>query len=178
VVDRFLDQEKGGFFFTSIDHERLIVRAKAAFDGSTPSGNSSAVMALLRLHEYTAERRYFAEAERALKLFAPFIEQQPFAFSHMLEAVDLYTRGAAEVVLVGDRKSLEFDFWLERLGLIYLPNRALFAVDPNAAAAALVPEQVRGKSQIDRQLTAYVCRERTCSAALTSIEALEAELRR
>jgi uncharacterized protein YyaL (SSP411 family) len=178
VVDRFLDQEKGGFFFTSIDHERLIVRAKAAFDGSTPSGNSSAVMALLRLHEYTAERRYFAEAERALKLFAPFIEQQPFGFSHMLEAVDLYTRGAAEVVLVGDRKSLEFDFWLERLGLIYLPNRALFAVDPNAAAAALIPEQVRGKSQIDRQLTAYVCRERTCSAALTSIEALEAELRR
>ncbi|HEY2663015.1 MAG TPA: thioredoxin domain-containing protein [Candidatus Binataceae bacterium] len=177
VLERFLDREKGGFFFTSIDHEQLITRSKAAFDGSTPSGNSAAVMALLRLHGYTGEPRYLTEAERALKLFAPFMEQQPFAFSHMLEAVDLYTRGATEVVLVGDRKSPEFDFWLERLGLMYLPNRAIFAVDPNAPPQAFLPEAVRGKSQIDRRLTAYVCRDRSCTAPLTSIEGLEAELR-
>ena len=36
VMERFLDREKGGFFFTSDDHEPLITRSKAAFDGSTP----------------------------------------------------------------------------------------------------------------------------------------------
>ena len=56
-----------------------------------------------RLHR--RDERYRVEAERTLKLFREFIEKQPFGFSHMLEAVDLYQRGPTEVVIVGDRKS-------------------------------------------------------------------------
>jgi uncharacterized protein YyaL (SSP411 family) len=120
ILERFLDRDKGGFFFTSADHEQLITRSKAVFDGSTPSGNSAAVMALLRLYAYTGEVRYFAEAQRTLRLLHSFIAQQP-AGSHL-------------------------------------------------------PEQVRGKTQVGGKLTAYVCRERTCTAPITSFEALKAEL--
>jgi uncharacterized protein len=176
ILERFLDAEKGGFFFTSANHERLITRSKAVFDGSTPSGNSAAVMALLRLHGYTGEERYFAEARRTLSLLRSFVEQQPFAFSHMLEAVDLYQRGAAEIVIVGDRGTAVWEEWIDRLGLLYLPNRALFLADPRASASGFVPEAVRGKSQVDGKLTAYVCRERTCTAPITSFEALRGEL--
>ncbi|HKV53584.1 MAG TPA: thioredoxin domain-containing protein, partial [Candidatus Binataceae bacterium] len=35
MLERFADRENGGFFFTSDDHEALITRSKAAFDGST-----------------------------------------------------------------------------------------------------------------------------------------------
>ncbi|HYR80172.1 MAG TPA: thioredoxin domain-containing protein, partial [Candidatus Dormibacteraeota bacterium] len=132
ILERFIDAEKGGFFFTSDDHEALITRSKAAFDGSTPSGNSAAVMALLRLHSYTGEESYRVEAERTLRLFREFIEKQPFGFSHMLEAVDLYQRGPTEVVLVGGAKSAELLEWIERLGLLYVPNLALFVADPAA----------------------------------------------
>ena len=152
ILERFLDTEKGGFFFTSADHERLITRSKAVFDGSTPSGNSAAVMALLRLHGYTGEERYFVEARRTLSLLRGFVEQQPFAFSHMLEAIDLYQRGAAEIVIVGDRGAAGTQEWFERLGLLYLPNRALFLADPRAPQSGFVPEAVRGKSQIDGKL--------------------------
>jgi hypothetical protein len=178
ILARFLDAEKGGFFFTSADHEQLITRSKAVFDGSTPSGNSAAVIALLRLHGYTGEERYFAEARRTLSLLRSFVEQQPFAFSHMLEAIDLYQRGAVEIVLVGERGTSGAEEWIERLGLLYLPNRALFLADPRAAAkSGFVPEAVRGKSQVDGKLTAYVCRERTCTAPITSFDALRGELR-
>ena len=175
IVERFIDREKGGFFFTSDDHEALITRSKAAFDGSTPSGNSAAVMALLRLHAYTGEERYRAEAERTLKLFREFIEKQPFGFSYMLEAVDLYQRGATEVVLVGERSSAELRTWVERLGLLYAPNLALFAVDPKGEAG-FVPEPARDKRQLDGRLTGYVCRARVCSAPVTDFEQLQAEL--
>src|SRR5262249_21374984 len=77
LLERFLDRTNGGFFFTAEDHERLITRPKPVFDGSTPSGNSAAVMALLRLHTYTGEERYLREAERAIKLFAALIMRQP-----------------------------------------------------------------------------------------------------
>jgi uncharacterized protein YyaL (SSP411 family) len=179
ILDRFLDRETGGFFFTSDDHEVLITRTKPVFDGSTPSGNSAAVMALLRLHAYTGEARYIVEAERTIRLFKDLIEQQPFSFAHLLEAIDLYERGPTEIVTIGTRESSDFAEWAERLGLLYLPDRALFWVDPSDSkgTATVVPEQVRGKHQVDGKLTAFVCRERTCSAPFTSIEDVEAELR-
>ncbi len=177
ILERFLDKERGGFFFTSEDHEELITRFKGAFDGSTPSGNSAAVMALLRLHGYTGEERYFREAERTIKLFREFMEKQPFAFSHLLEAVDLYLRGPVEVVIVGDRSSPDFREWVDRIGLLYVPNLALYVVDSKNPASDFVPDQARGKEQVDGRLTAYICRERTCSMPLTSYKNLEAEIR-
>jgi uncharacterized protein len=177
IVDRFLDREKGGFFFTSEDHEALITRSKAAFDGSTPSGNSAAIMALLRLAEYTGEDRYRIEAERALRLFRELIEKQPFGFSHMLEALDLFQRGATEVVLVGDFAAAEFRSWIERLGLLYVPNLSIFVADPSGTAAnGTLPEQVRGKRALDGRVTAYVCRRRTCTAPITEFGELTKEL--
>jgi len=177
ILERFLDAEKGGFFFTSDDHEELITRSKAAFDGSTPSGNSAAIMVLLRLAEYTGVERYRTEAERALRLFREFIEKQPFGFSHMLEAVDLYNRGATEIALVGDSNSDEFRQWLERLGLLYIPNVALFVADSNGTAASgELPEQLRGKLSVGGRVTAYVCRDRTCTAPITEFKELAKEL--
>jgi uncharacterized protein len=177
IMERFLDREKGGFFFTSEDHEPLITRSKAAFDGSTPSGNSAAIMVLLRLAEYTGEDRYQSEAARALRLFREFIEKQPFGFSHMLEAVDLFQRGATEVVLVGDSTAPEFRSWVERLGLLYVPNLSIFVADAGGTAAnGTLPEQVRGKRALDGRLTAYVCRQRTCTAPITEFKELAKEL--
>jgi uncharacterized protein YyaL (SSP411 family) len=177
ILERFLDRDRGGFFFTSSDHEKLITRSKAAFDGSTPSGNSAAGMALLRLGSYAGDERYMHEARRTLELFAPLMEKQPFAFSHMFEALDLYERGPTDIVIVGDRETAEFREWIERLGLLYVPNEALFAIDPDACDDVLAPEPVQGKTQIDGRLTAYVCRERTCSAPILSFADLERDLR-
>src|SRR4029077_6925726 len=39
MIDEFWDKENGGFYFTSNDHETLIVRNKDFTDNATPSGN-------------------------------------------------------------------------------------------------------------------------------------------
>jgi len=57
MITEFWDQENGGFFFTSNDHEELIVRNKDFFDNATPSGNSVAADVLLRLTKLTAEEK-------------------------------------------------------------------------------------------------------------------------
>jgi len=135
------------------------------------------VMVLLRLAEYTGEDRYRSEAERTLHLFREFIEKQPFGFSHMLEALDLYQRGATEIVLVGDSAAAEFRSWVERLGLLYVPNLSIFIADPSGTALhGALPEQVRGKRALDGHLTAYVCRQRTCTAPITDFKELAKEL--
>jgi uncharacterized protein YyaL (SSP411 family) len=176
MLERFEDREAGGFFFTSDDHEELINPTKAAFDGSTPSGNSAAVMALLRLYAYTGDESYMKAADLTLCLFAPQIEKQAFAFAHMIEAADLYERGPTEIVLVGDRTSDEFATWLKQLGRIYIANLALYAVSPEAVDDALLPEALRGKRQVESRLTAYLCRDRACSAPITEFAELKQAL--
>jgi len=94
----------------------------------------------------------------------------------MLEAVDLYQRGPTEVVIVGDRKSPELLEWIERLGLLYVPNLAIFVADPADVQTGFIPEQVRDKRQIDAHLTAYVCREHTCTPPITTFRNLQKEL--
>src|SRR6516165_3650322 len=49
MIALFHDGAGQGFFYTSSDHEELIARNKESQDGSTPSGNSMAAWALLRL---------------------------------------------------------------------------------------------------------------------------------
>ena len=67
---RFEDRERGGFWFTSHDHERLYHRTKPAHDNATPSGNGIAAQALIALGHLASEPRYVDAAERAVRLFA------------------------------------------------------------------------------------------------------------
>jgi uncharacterized protein YyaL (SSP411 family) len=90
LVEKFWDEHSGGFYFTSSDHERLPVRTKSFFDGATPSGNSAATFALLRLARLTGEATWRARAEQTLRLCRDLMEQAPHAFSYMLSALDFY----------------------------------------------------------------------------------------
>ena len=70
LLARFEDRERGGFFFTSHDHEKLFHRTKPGHDNATPSGNGVAAQALIALGHLAAEPRYVDAAERTVRLFA------------------------------------------------------------------------------------------------------------
>ncbi len=83
-------RERGGFFYTSNDHEKLFARAKDQFDGAQPSGNSVAVCNLVRLWTKTGEERYRDLALRSLKAFAGSIKESPTSLTTMVEGLALY----------------------------------------------------------------------------------------
>ena len=56
LIDRFWDAEEGGFFFTAHDAEPLLVRQKEVEDGALPSGNSVALLNLLKIARITFSR--------------------------------------------------------------------------------------------------------------------------
>ncbi len=58
MLRHFEDREAGGFFFTSDDHEQLILRPKTFGDDATPAGNGVAARLLVRLGFLLAEPRY------------------------------------------------------------------------------------------------------------------------
>jgi uncharacterized protein YyaL (SSP411 family) len=84
----------------------LVVRQKDLMDNATPSANSTAALALLRLAALTGEQRYANHAEQILKLLATVMPKAPTAFSNALAALDLRVNGITEVAVVGDRPDL------------------------------------------------------------------------
>jgi uncharacterized protein YyaL (SSP411 family) len=171
MLRHFWDASSAGFYFTSDDHEALIVRSKPAFDGSIPSGNSVAVFDLLRLYHYTERTDYLDRAEATLQLYAGAIREQPFGFANMLCAVDFYTQQPHEVVVVGRPDGSDTAALLRQIRQTYLPNRTLSLIDP--AHTEHVPSLLQGKGQLDGKPTVYVCHRRTCSAPVTMWSELE-----
>ncbi len=106
MLDHFWDATNGGLFTTADDAETLVVRQKDLMDNATPSANSTAALALLRLAALTGEQRYSNHAEQILRLLATMIPKAPSAFSNALAALDLQVNGITEVAVVGDRPDL------------------------------------------------------------------------
>jgi uncharacterized protein len=120
LLDLFWDPARGGLFTTGTDAEQLVARDKDLMDNATPSANSLAAVALVRLAALTGEARYRHHADQILRLAGPVAARHPLAFGHLLAAVDLAVHGVDEVVVAGDRSDL--------VGLVqraYLPGAVL-----------------------------------------------------
>jgi hypothetical protein len=176
LLARFWDEEEGGFFFTSSDHETLISRSKSAFDSSLPSGNAVATFNLLRLFSLTEKHDYLARAERILRLFYDALEQNPFSFAHMLCALDFYLRQPKQIVLIGERQAACTQDMLRQIHSLFLPNKTLRCVEPHEVAEGKVPTLVAGKTQVDSKLTVYVCHRFACSLPVTEWKELKSLL--
>jgi uncharacterized protein YyaL (SSP411 family) len=171
MIELFWDAAEGGFFYTAADHERLIARGKPATDGSVPSGNSLATLLCLRLYAVTEEKDYLEKGERVLRLYRAGIEENPFAHSHLLAALDFYARQPKEVAVVATGGAAGARDLLEPLARHYHPNRITFCYDP-ASPPRRVPPFAREKPLIDARPTAYVCHRFACSPPVTDWDGL------
>ena len=82
------DPARGGYFFTSSDHEKLFVRAKDGYDGAQPSGNGVQTRNLVRLTAKTGDAKYRDFAAKTIKLYAGTLKAQPGTVPNMARALD------------------------------------------------------------------------------------------
>ncbi|UVJ46311.1 thioredoxin domain-containing protein [Pseudomonas sp. LS1212] len=155
ILDKFWDD---GLYFTPSDSEPLVHRPRAPYDNAWPSGTSTSVLAFLRLFELTGRELYRERAEQVFAMYRAAAAQNPFGFAHLLAAQDFMQRVPLSVVIAGERS--EASALVANLQRRYLPARVLaFAED--------VPIG-KGRPALAGQTSAYVCRNRTCKAPVTS----------
>ena len=163
LEEHYQDEQNGGFFMTSDDHEKLLAREKPSYDGAEPSGNSVAVMNLVRLHEFTTEDRYRKTAAQALRAFDPILKKSPAALSEMLLALDFHLDTPKEVIIVTPESRGQAEPFLVQLRQTFLPNRILAVVsEPELSGHAKLLPLIEGKRAIKGKPTAYVCEKRVC----------------
>jgi uncharacterized protein YyaL (SSP411 family) len=163
TIARFADDESGGFFETSDDHERLVARRKDLEDHPIPSGNASAAFGLLRLAALTGEHEYEARAVSVLRLLHELAPKHPQAFGHLLQALDFHLSPTREIALVGDDTHE-----LERVVRgSFRPGIVLAGGEQDGVPL------LEGRHPVDGRAAAYVCEHFACKAPVTAPEELE-----
>jgi uncharacterized protein YyaL (SSP411 family) len=82
------DGERGGYFFTPSDGEKLFARSKDSYDGVQPSGNSQTARNLLRLWVKTREPKYRELCEKTMKQFTFTLRTSPVSMPTMALCLD------------------------------------------------------------------------------------------
>ncbi|MFN6964886.1 MAG: thioredoxin domain-containing protein [Pyrinomonadaceae bacterium] len=171
MITEFWDEESGGFYFTSADHEELIVRNKDFFDNATPSGNSVAADVLLKLGKLTGDDRYARFATTVLRLASSQIRRYPQGFGRALSAIEFHLAPTREIVLLGDADGeMARVVWQG-----YLPNKVVVPAAGDMADAAQLP-LLEGRRPIDGGPTAFVCENFVCSRPATTAAELAEQL--
>ncbi len=176
MIDRFADDERGGFFTTSHDHEQLIARRKDIGDHPIPAGNSSAALGLLKLAAITGEDGYERRGVEVLRLFAPAALNHPDAFGHLLQALDFHLSPVREVALVAPGNGAGRADPLSELASVIQTRHHPHLVLAGGTEGAERPELLRDRTAVKGRPAAYVCENFACRAPVTEPEELEAAL--
>jgi len=168
----FEDAEHGAFFSTAAGDATLVMRIKEDYDGAEPSGNSIAVMNLLRLAQFSRREDLRVSAERALAAFGSRIMAAPVGVPQMLAAYEFAISKPRQIVLVGDRAQPDMQSLLQALNARFLPDRIVLVLDDGHTRHALtgyLPE-LAAMTAVDGRATAYVCENYACQLPVTDVE--------
>jgi uncharacterized protein YyaL (SSP411 family) len=164
LLKHFWDDDKGGFYLTADDSDSPLVRRKEIHDGSIPSGNSVAMLNLLRLGRMTANSDLEKKATRIAHAFSSSVKQSPSAHAQLMVALDAAVGPFYEVVIAGASQANDTKEMLKAIRRRFIPNKVMLfrateemapGIDAIAGFTTLYPS-------IDGRGTAYVCTNHSC----------------
>jgi hypothetical protein len=172
---------EGGFYDTAADGEALIFRPADPADNATPSGTFAVAGALLSYAALAGSARHREAAEAALGVLPGIASRYPRAAGAGLSVAEAILAGPAEIAVVGDPAD-DRTRALHQTALRAAPPGAVLALgdgdqplDTGASPGEGVP-LLGGRGLVAGAPAAYVCRQFTCQAPVTTPEELEAVL--
>jgi uncharacterized protein YyaL (SSP411 family) len=166
AIARYGDAEGGGFFDRPSDAAPmggLDVRRKPFQDSPTPGANSVAAIALIRLHAFTGDERYYNFAQKTLEAFAGIAPQYGmFAATYGLAAT-LFARHPLQVVITGREDDPAAQALEAAAHRVYRFGKSVLRLTPGASLANLAGalKETLPHLPTDKAM-AVVCAGQTC----------------
>lgn len=165
VMDRFLDESEGLFFFNDPKQEKLIADKKEIFDNVIPASNSIMARNLHRLGIYLYKDEYLSLAENMVQLVKELLLKEPSFLANWANFYLEKTLPTAEIAILGpDAEGKALDFQKH-----YYPNTVL-AAGTGKEHIPLLKDKPAGKNQY------FICFDKTCKQPVSSLEAAVVQL--
>jgi len=168
TIERFRDEERGGFFETPESAEALILRPKSFFDAATPSGNGAAALLAFWLGRYFERPDWEALASEVVALVRDQLLQAPGGFGSIWQVAELLLAARHEVVIVGApdaRAPLE-----REVARRYLPSVVLAPSNEGEGLPV-----IEDRAPVDGA-AAHICENMVCQLPVSTPEALRKQL--
>ncbi|MDD5542551.1 MAG: thioredoxin domain-containing protein [Acidobacteriia bacterium] len=179
AMDDFWDSQYGGFFdvhHTSDKSGVLALRRKPFQDAPTPSANSVAVAALLRLFHYTEKVEYREKAETLLKIFGePAARYGLYAASYGL-ALSMYFNPPMQVVVIAGEQQPEGQALVNAAIKVFRLGKAVLRIRPSDRDPSILPPALYSLTKAmppDSLPRAFVCSGFACSPPVNSEKDLQ-----
>ena len=174
LMKEFWDEQNGGFYFTSSSGEKLIARQKDVYDGAVPSGNSVALLNLIRLSRFTANIYFEKKASLLVKSFSGFVSRSPSAFCMFMCGLDFQFSSPTEIVIVSNQKDNLVIKGINLIRNIFNPNKIIILKPDNTNADFTELLSFTNDMKMkDNYTTFFVCRNYACNQPINSINELE-----
>ncbi|MFN2341639.1 MAG: thioredoxin domain-containing protein, partial [Halanaerobium sp.] len=146
MIDRFWDQDSGGFYFTAEENNELFLRQKKTEDSAIPAANSIACYNLLRLAHLLDNYELREKVEAMLSTFAGAINSSPINHIFMLLANKYLKNPFKEINIYGSLDEPQVEQLLDYRRLKYDPQLLLkFNSEPGESGFSLCSNFVCGE---------------------------------
>ncbi|KPL16384.1 MAG: thioredoxin, partial [candidate division Zixibacteria bacterium SM23_81] len=172
MLELFWDGGQGGLYFTGDDGEKLIARTKQLYDGAVPSGNSVAVLNLLRLGRMTMRPEYEEKAHQLMDIFGERVSGSPTGFSQFLIALDFALGPTKEIVIAGNVSAKDTEEMLRAIRRRFHPRKVLILHPEGEEGEAIehIVPLVKGQVMVAGKATAYVCEHYACQMPTNEVD--------
>ncbi|MCK4369740.1 MAG: thioredoxin domain-containing protein [Candidatus Lokiarchaeota archaeon] len=163
-IDDFWDENIGGFYFTAKNSEKLLTRQKEIYDGAIPSGNSIAMLNLLRLSYITGNHELEEKADILSRVFSDKVKASPLAYTQFLVAIDFAIGPTYSLVIAGDSDAEDTKELISTILNEYIPNKVfmLRKTEQKNPDIDNYSNFVEFFYNLDGKATAYICINKTC----------------
>lgn len=168
MIKYFYDNENGGFFDTSDKDKSILVRTKEDYDSAEPTGNSIAILNLLRLSQFTENKDYYDKAAESLKLFSGKMSEQPYATPQLLCALDFSLTKPKQIIVAGKKNDKLAQEMIREVHNHYIPDKIL--IFAGTGIENKVIPFLQSIIKPSDKTTAYVCENYTCKLPVSDLE--------
>lgn len=168
MIELFWDENNGGFFLS--ENEDMLFKQKEIYDGAIPSGNSVALLVLIKLSKITGRSDLNELTFKLVETFSGTVSKHPSAYTFFLSAFDFLIGPSFEIIIVG-KSSDDISKIQKLLNSKFIPNKILLykPTDREDEINLIAPFLTHYK-EIDGKTTIYICTNYECKQPVTSVE--------
>lgn len=170
--------EKGGYFFDSVDDPTVKIRMKGIYDGAEPAANSVAAENLLLLGQLENKPHWQKMAQRLVESYSEVIKHYPPALPLMLTIWQEINSQPAQIIIAGEPGSADTEALLAEAESVYSRSRLILLADgaENQKYLAARHPFLENVVRLEGKATAYFCSDFTCKMPTSDPAVLRQQL--